>query len=285
MPPKNPWQHDTINLNNKGVDLIHPIEQVGPENYSRMDDVKSLQEGTLTPRPGTGLINSTAIAVSTQPVAEGQIPRVWGDGTPSPNHSLDAPHYGFTANLLYLIAIHTETGSTPATVSALTGGGTSWVLIAKIDFGTIASPKSTVHLFRGMPASTVSTDVSYTTDIATPTFFAIHEFTGIDTGGSDGSLAIVQSSTTAADLAGGTSLTTTLSAFGSVNNATFAIGQCNDGNRSFAATSPMVELYDGGGGGTLKFTALFVNVNDTTPETVLDTARDNAILAVEIKAA
>lgn len=64
---KNPWLHDIIPLNNKGLDLIHPIEQVGKDNYSRMEDVKSLQEGTITPRPGTSLVNSSAFETETFP--------------------------------------------------------------------------------------------------------------------------------------------------------------------------------------------------------------------------
>ncbi len=60
MPAKNPWQHEVVQLNNKGLDLIHPIEQVDKDHYSRMEDVKSLQEGTITPRPGTSLINASA---------------------------------------------------------------------------------------------------------------------------------------------------------------------------------------------------------------------------------
>lgn len=58
MSAKNHWQYEIVKLNNKGLDLIHPIEQVDSEHYSRMEDVKSLQEGTITPRPGTSLVNS-----------------------------------------------------------------------------------------------------------------------------------------------------------------------------------------------------------------------------------
>ncbi len=60
MPAKNPWQHEVVQMNNKGLDLIHPIEQVDAEHYSRMEDIKSTQEGTLGPRPGTALINAIA---------------------------------------------------------------------------------------------------------------------------------------------------------------------------------------------------------------------------------
>lgn len=60
MPPKNPWQYDVNQLDNKGLDVIHPIEQVPKGFYSRMENVKSLQEGTITVRPGTSLINAAA---------------------------------------------------------------------------------------------------------------------------------------------------------------------------------------------------------------------------------
>ena len=62
MPAKNPWQTDTNHLNNAGLDVIHPVDQVDKDHYSRMEDVKSLQEGCITPRPGTSLINATALA-------------------------------------------------------------------------------------------------------------------------------------------------------------------------------------------------------------------------------
>lgn len=65
MPAKNPWQYDVVHLNNRGLDLIHPIEQVDKDHYSRMEDVKSLQEGTITPRPGTSLINVIAFDLGT----------------------------------------------------------------------------------------------------------------------------------------------------------------------------------------------------------------------------
>ncbi len=64
MSVKLRWHHDVVQLNNAGLDLLHPIEQVDKDHYSRMDDVKSLQLGTITPRPGTSLINSAALEVA-----------------------------------------------------------------------------------------------------------------------------------------------------------------------------------------------------------------------------
>ena len=285
MPSKQPWQHDVVQLNNKGLDLIHPIEQVDAEHYSRMEDVKSLQEGTITPRPGTSLVNASALAASSQPVQQGQAVRVHGDGTKSTNHALGAPNYGFVEDRVYLIAIYTETLTSAATVSSLAGGSNTWVLVGKIDFGTIASPKNTLHLFRTKAASTISGTVTYLTDVASSTFFSIHEFTGMDEGGANGADAIVQFATTATDLASGTAVTTTLNAFGSANNATFAAAFSDDGNRTFTITSPMVEIFQSTGGGNVSLLTMFYEGNDTTPGAVIDVARNKAIIAVEIKGA
>ncbi len=281
MPAKNPWQHDVIQLNNKGLDVIHPIEQVDAEHYSRMEDVKSLQEGTITPRPGTSLINASALAVSSQPVQQGQV-RTHGDGTSSGSHSFGAPNFGFTTNLIYLLCFFSKTASGAANVSNIsTAGGTTWVQVATVDFNTIASPNGTIEMWRAKATTTTSGNITWTTDIACPTFASIHEFTGCDLGGSNGADAIVQASTTAADLAAGTSLTTTLNAFGSSNHATFAAASIHEGSRTFTPTAPMVEIYEATSG--LSFTTLFYEGNDTTPETVVSIARDNAIIAVELK--
>ncbi len=106
MPAKNPWQHDVIQLNNKGLDLIHPIEQVDAEHYSRMEDVKSLQEGTITPRPGTSLINSSAL----------------NGGTPDEVHSIKNLIDSETASSILIVGSH-RSGSA---LGALWSGTTSF---------------------------------------------------------------------------------------------------------------------------------------------------------------
>lgn len=74
MPPENKllqresdersnWKHHRIRLKNAGLDVLHPIDEVDENHFSRMEDVKSLQEGDITPRPGVALVNSVAIGV------------------------------------------------------------------------------------------------------------------------------------------------------------------------------------------------------------------------------
>jgi len=56
------WQRQVIKFNNKGLDLIHPVDQVDEEHYSRFINVKSVQEGSLQPRPGSSLVNAIALS-------------------------------------------------------------------------------------------------------------------------------------------------------------------------------------------------------------------------------
>ncbi len=61
MPPKNPWRHQIIQLVNKGLDLIHAVDQIDSEHFARLTNVESILEGDIQPRPGTSLINSAAL--------------------------------------------------------------------------------------------------------------------------------------------------------------------------------------------------------------------------------
>jgi hypothetical protein len=58
MPIRNPWSNEIVKFDNKGLDLIHPVDQVDSQHYSRFINVKSVQEGSLQPRPGSSLVNT-----------------------------------------------------------------------------------------------------------------------------------------------------------------------------------------------------------------------------------
>lgn len=124
-----------------------------------------------------------------------------------------------TTGRLVLATVVNSKGTTPDTPT-LTGNGLTWVQVATVTFGTIATPVKRVTLFRAMgtaSAGTVAIDFGGVNQTGCAWAFA--EFAGTDTSGTNGSGAIVQSVTNNVDSAA--SLTVTLAAFGSVNNATF----------------------------------------------------------------
>ena len=180
MPAKNPWQHDTNQLDNKGLDVIHPIEQVAKGFYSRMEDVKSLQEGTITPRPGTSLLTSAALEDSSPAITQ-TAERIQVDGTGTTSHVMPGGNFSFQNNKLYLICILQGNASVNPTVSALAAGSITWTLEKKIDFDTVGTPRSNISVFRGLVTSgAASSGVTWTTDVTSVTYIQIVEFTGVD---------------------------------------------------------------------------------------------------------
>src|SRR5712692_2445332 len=109
------------------------------------------------------------------------------------------------------------TGDPPSAGNpTLTGNGLTWVQVGTISF---SSRPNGLYLFRAMGAA--PTAGSVTINIGTSQDFigwTITQFSGVDTSGTNGSGAVVQSATN--NGASVSALTVTLAAFGSPSNAT-----------------------------------------------------------------
>lgn len=149
-----------------------------------------------------------------------------------------------TANNLVLLAVFGE-----ATVdgndgfpSSVSGNGLTWVKIGEAAGDTF----SDVSLWRAMGSSPSAGTIDLTfATTQTGVLWAIQEFSGIDTGGTNGSAAVVQFATTAGG--SGANFLVTLAAFSNANNATFgAFGSYTDSINVMTHTpgSGFTELYD-----------------------------------------
>ncbi len=208
MPAKNPWQHDVVQLNNKGLDLIHPIEQVDAEHYSRMEDVKSLQEGTLTPRPGTSLINSvqfqTGAAATARATGIDQIPRGHGESANASGYVTNTPQIQWVPNILYIVTVAAESlagGTTDVTCNAMSGGGMTFTEIDDAHFNTIANPNAVISVWRGMKTTSSNVDnLTIGFDVTVDTgLIKIQAFQGINITGGEGASAISDVTTFTSD--------------------------------------------------------------------------------------
>lgn len=171
---------------------------------------------------------------------------------------------------------------------AVTGNGLTWVKIVGIDYNTVASPAQHFYIYRAMGASPSAGAVTIDTSASgsqTSYSWAVVELDGIDTSGTNGSGAIVQSASANGDAQ--TGLTPTLGAFGHANNATFA---CFAGaaNNAITQEGGWTELsdagFDDGGVDIYRMQSQFLASNDTSPNATW-TSMDSAALSVEIKAA
>lgn len=118
-----------------------------------------------------------------------------------------------SANALVLVFVCTTTST--SNVPSLSGNGLTWVA----HYGPVNySGDGTQTVFRAMGASPSSGAVTISHTVASNCRWIIVEFTGVNTSGTNGSGAIQQS--TANSNYGGTSVTVTLGAFSSADNAT-----------------------------------------------------------------
>lgn len=135
------------------------------------------------------------------------------------------------ANDLILLTVTARTNISALTNQpTVTGNGLTWVLVLDAAYDTGAPSEKRVSVFRAMGASPTTgvTTIDYGGQAQTDIDWTVAQFTGTDTSGSNGSGAIVQTSSTI-DQSGTTStIAVSLNALGSANNAMF-VGGAGDG--------------------------------------------------------
>jgi len=186
-----------------------------------------------------------------------------------------------TANRLVLAFISSKQfGSGTVAAPTLSGNGLTWVLAATVSGTT----NSDGWLFRAMGASPSAGGVTITFSATQSNCnWSISEFAGVDTGGTNGSAAIVQTAVQQTNSA--TSCTVTLGTFGAAGNATFG-GFHYGGNAVISAGSGFTLL--GGANGTGAANAIMTewrSGNDTSVDASQSTSDNWWGAAAEIKEA
>jgi hypothetical protein len=139
-------------------------------------------------------------------------------------NSATTASYTPSANKLILVTVHSRTGiSTEPNQPTLSGNDLTWVAIDSSYWDTSSSSRHKTSVFRSMGSSpsTGALTIDFAGQTQTDISWIIDEFSEIDTSGTNGSGAVVQSNHNSDETGSATSLTVTLSAFGSSNNATF----------------------------------------------------------------
>jgi len=192
-----------------------------------------------------------------------------------------------TARRLVLAAVYSRCTNPPASPS-LSGNGLTWVVVAtKVSADNLGR----LTLYRALITSTTSTGavaISFGAVEQLRCGWSIAEFAGIDIGGANGANAIVQSATAIADP--GNSITTTLAAFASLNNATYgAMAQHSADVTNITEGSGFTMLgEDFNSGEQLAIASEFKATNDTGVDFTTDDStagRYSLGIAVEIRIA
>jgi hypothetical protein len=190
--------------------------------------------------------------------------------------------------LILAIAQSTRNGTTCASseLSSVTGNGLTWVFVNRQCHSSAVAPTHTVEIYRSMGASPSSGAVTldYGANAQLNAAWAIVECTGVDTGGSNGADAVVQSAITLSEP--GTAINATLAAFGSAGNATLAAFGLDD-NIAATVEGSFTHLADeqvSDGGNDQALHVSFLASSDTSPSASF-TSIDVGTVAIEIKAA
>lgn len=193
-----------------------------------------------------------------------------------------------SANKLILLTVVSRTGITadPNQPTA-SGNGLTWVVINSVVYDATSSSRRRVTCLRAMGASPSSGAVAIDfggqnqTDVA----WVVDELSSIDTSGTNGSGAIVQTALASDGTNTVSTITATLAAFGSTNNATY--GSIGAGGNTFTFTpgSGFATIGDNAPSANLRATSEFRNDNDTTVNFSLSGNQEMGLIAIEIKMA
>lgn len=234
------------------------------------------------------------IAISNQVLVRGTNLTSGFNGS-SPPPSVNTASVSPLSNSLLLLAVMLRRGDSVQPVQpTITGNGLTWVLVNSVYYDSVPPSMKTLFVFRAMGASPSTGSVTINIGAGngvTDVIWTLDEFTNVNTSGTNGSGAIVQSVVNSDNSDTISTLTATLSAFSNIRNATYGaitISNLSTGVTSMAAGTGFTKLSDVDDNVTNNsIGSEFRSDNDTTVDVTAKNAgvtanSDIAIIAIEI---
>ena len=149
---------------------------------------------------------------------------------------------GPAPNTLVTIAVLSQRSYGASPAPTVTGGGmTAWEQVASVTFDPLSAPLRRLTIFRAMSAAPGSGPITITfAGNQSHAQWIVSQWDGVETSGTNGSGAIVQTASNAADVVNG--LGVTLSAFGDAANVAYGV---------FGVTSNVAAVTPGSGFGEI----------------------------------
>lgn len=189
-----------------------------------------------------------------------------------------------TANSLVLLKVYHALSTGSITTPTASGAGLTFTAVQTLTQG--ADPVRRITIFRGLSASPSSGAITIdfggqTQDNCT---WSVDEFAGIDTSGSNGSGAIVQSGTESKNNSSpGTGVTVTLSAFADANNAAYGSIRASNTTTDTIVGSGFSSLEDKTGSESGTHTTEWKNSQDTTVDWTWESSTRTAMaIGIEV---
>src|SRR3989344_2577104 len=186
-----------------------------------------------------------------------------------------------SANQLILVAVTIRNDiSALAPIPTISGNSLTWV---QIDSQTLFGQRERITLFRSMGASPSAVVITIDTggDTQDMASWTVDQFDGVDTSGTNGSGAIVQSAKN--NLTGVTALTVTLASFSSTNNATYGVFTHAVTNEDIESGIDFTELADSFAAAIYGTESEFRSDSSTSVDASWATEERTGGIALEIK--
>lgn len=190
-------------------------------------------------------------------------------------------------NKLLFAVVGNRSTSGAATLPTCSGNGLTWVQVATVLSGGAGDNRNRITIFRAMGASPSSGAITFDAAGTNQETWAwsVVEFGGVDTSGTNGSGAVVQS-VTQQETTSVTTTTATLAAFGSIDNATFGAIAHEKADEAHTPGTGFTEIHDlqPGGAEDISLMTEWRVDNDTTVDGSWATSRKAGAIGAEIKA-
>lgn len=202
----------------------------------------------------------------------------------SGNSTVDATSYTTgtfqpTANNLVLIAILNRVGAGTANIPTVTGNNVTWVEVTNLSNGN--SRRLTILRALGSAPSSGTATIDLAGQTQSQCKWSIAQFSGVDTSGTNGSGAIVQ--TGKHTVGTSTSYLVTLSAFGNAMNVAYG-AVYHASNENTVVGTGFNEIHDLGDAENASVLQTEYLVNDNTVDASWASSVSRMAIALEIKA-
>lgn len=185
--------------------------------------------------------------------------------------------------ILLTVSIYNNASTNPGDITA-SGCGLTWVIVNSQLYDSSSGSRRKMFLLRALGSSPTSGQITITTaETDIELYHSVDQYSNVDTSGTNGSGAIVQSVTNVDESATSATITATLAAFSNTLNATHGSFATN-GQTLSSVGSGFTKLGDTGGvTDGISVVTEYKSTNDTTVDMTWSANCVMGVIAAEIK--
>jgi hypothetical protein len=221
----NPISGTTVVLAGTGMANLTQPATTTNANGMATGAVSSMMEETITVSAtidGTAITQTATVEVVAQTAATITHTLLTSGFNPVNQRVYTTASISAAPNALVTVAVLMRRSSGALSPSIAGGGMSTWEVVASLDFDTQGTPTKRLTIFRALSASPGSGPITITFGSSVSNVqWIVSQWNGVETSGTNGSGAIVQTGTARSD--GATSLTASLASLASANDVAYGV--------------------------------------------------------------